>query len=110
MPDNCKEGCIMESRLSALEDANRRHSETHREIFDRLRDTETNTAVQAERMESIEKTLEEIKLDQKAILAKVDALEAKPAKRWDGLVDKLIYAAALAAVAWVAAGAPGLGG
>ena len=37
------------------------------------------------------------------------ALTEKPAKRWDGLVDKLIYAAALAVVAWIAAGMPGLG-
>ena len=39
---------------------------------------------------------------------KVDALEAKPAKRWDGLVDKLIFAAAGAFLAWVLAGGPGL--
>ena len=37
-----------------------------------------------------------------------NALAEKPAKRWDGLVDKLIYAFALAVVAWVAAGMPGL--
>ena len=39
---------------------------------------------------------------------KVDALEAKPAKRWDGLVDKLLFLAAGAALAWLLTGAPGL--
>lgn len=39
---------------------------------------------------------------------KVDAIEARPGKRWDGLVDKLIYAAAGAVIAWLAAGAPGV--
>ena len=40
--------------------------------------------------------------------AKVDTLEAKPGKRWDGLVEKLIYLAAGAFITWLAAGAPGL--
>lgn len=39
---------------------------------------------------------------------KVDTLEAKPGRRWDGLVDKLLFAAAGAVVAWIAAGTPGL--
>ena len=40
--------------------------------------------------------------------AAVKVLADKPAKRWDGLVDKLVYAAALAVMAWIAAGMPGL--
>lgn len=39
---------------------------------------------------------------------KVEALEAKPAERWDGLVDKLIFAAAGAFIAWLLSGAPGM--
>lgn len=39
---------------------------------------------------------------------KVDALEGKPAKRWEGLVDKLIFTAAGAVLAWLASGGPGL--
>ena len=46
------------------------------------------------------------KLD--ALTETAQALADKPAKRWDGLVDKLIYAAALAVVAWLSAGMPGL--
>ena len=40
--------------------------------------------------------------------AKVDILEAKPAKYWDGLVDKLLFTAAGAFIAWVLSGASGL--
>lgn len=42
------------------------------------------------------------------LTGKVDALEQTPARRWDGLVDKLIFAAAGAFIAWIAAGAPGM--
>lgn len=109
MPDNCQKDCPVLPRVEALEEANKQHSKTHREIFERLRDTERDTAVQSKHMESIDRTMKEIKGDQKAILQKVETLEAKPGKRWDGLVDKLIFLVAGAVLAWVAAGAPGLG-
>ena len=41
------------------------------------------------------------------LVSKVDTMEAKPAKRWEGLVDKLLFAVAGAFIAWLAAGAPG---
>ena len=37
---------------------------------------------------------------------KVDTLEAKPGRRWEGLVDKALFAAAGAILAWMAAGMP----
>jgi hypothetical protein len=40
--------------------------------------------------------------------AKVTEIECKPGRRWDGLVDKLIYAAAGAFIVWLLSGAPGL--
>lgn len=43
-----------------------------------------------------------------ALSGKVDAMEAVPAKRWDSLVDKLLFAGSGAVIAWIAAGAPGL--
>lgn len=39
---------------------------------------------------------------------KLDALERRPGKRWDSLVDKMLFAAAGAVIAWLCAGAPGL--
>lgn len=42
------------------------------------------------------------------LVSKVDTLESKPAKRWEGLVDKLLFAVAGAFLAWLAQGGPGL--
>ena len=37
----------------------------------------------------------------------VKSLMSVPAKRWEGLVDKLLFAVAGAVIAWLASGAPG---
>ena len=39
---------------------------------------------------------------------KMDSLEAKPGKRWEGLIDKILLVLAGAFVAWLATGASGL--
>lgn len=102
MNENCNPNdCPLEPRVSALERANEQHGKTHREIFRRMNDVERDNAVQEERYTAIAGKLDEIG-------ATVKALADKPGRRWDGLVDKLVYAAALAVVAWVAAGMPGL--
>ena len=102
MNENCNPNdCPLEPRVSALERANEQHGKTHREIFRRMNDVERDNAVQEERYTAISGKLDEIS-------ATVKALADKPGRRWDGLVDKLVYAAALAVVAWVAAGMPGL--
>ena len=102
MNENCNPNdCPLESRVSALERANEQHAKTHREIFRRMNDVERDNAVQEERYTAIAGKLDEIG-------ATVKALADKPGRRWDGLVDKLVYAAALAVVAWIAAGMPGL--
>lgn len=64
-----------------------------------LRELTTSVALLAQQMESMTKSID-------AMSGKVGALEAKPGKRWDGLVDKLLCVAAGAVLAWVAAGAP----
>ena len=38
----------------------------------------------------------------------VKSLMSIPGKRWDGLVDKLLFAVAGAVLAWIVAGGPGL--
>ena len=53
------------------------------------------------------KEQEHIQADVKEIKADVKALTDKPAKRWDSLVEKLLFAVAGAVLAWLAAGAPG---
>ena len=67
---------------------------THREMFDRLRTLETLSAVQENKLDTILKKLDEI-------TAKVDALESRPAKRWEGLVEKSIWAVCAAVIAFL---------
>ena len=96
----------IEHRLTSLED--RCKSNTHRinELSDDI--TAVNRlAVAVEVMTTKQTTMGD---SVERLETKVDALEAKPGKRWDGLVDKLLFAAAGAVVAWVAAGMPGWGG
>lgn len=71
--------------------------EERQDAMDRL---VTSVEVLATREESVEKDVKEIKGD-------VKALAEKPAKRWDGIVDKILAALAGGFVAWIIAGAPG---
>ena len=80
-----------------------RVSELQRRV-DRLEEDQTAlnrlaTAVEvlATRQESMSATLEHLN-------EKVSVLEAKPAKRWDVLMDKLLCAAASAVLAWMMSG------
>lgn len=93
MNDNCVD-CPLAPRVEALEEVNRQHSATHREMFDRLRTLETLSAVQENKLDTILNKLDEI-------TAKVDALESRPAKRWEGLVEKSIWAVCAAVIAFL---------
>ena len=72
-------------RLEKLEDSN--------EV---MRSLATSMEVMAERQTHIVETVDQLD-------AKVTALEEKPAKRWDGLVDKVIWTIAAALVGFVLA-------
>lgn len=104
MPEKCTDhprDCPLVRRVEALEEANGQHSATHREMFKRLGDLEAATAVQDTQLKNIDEKLGDIKADQKTILAKVEALEAKPAKRWEGLVEKAVWAVCAAVIAFL---------
>ena len=95
MPENCNpKDCPLASRVEALERENQRHAETHKEIFDRLRQVEQDNAVQSEQYKPI---LE--KLD--TLTQKVEALEAKPGKRWESIVEKAVWAVCAAVIAFL---------
>lgn len=111
--------CIMESRIEALEQANKTHSGTHEKMFDRIRQLETENAVQnanytaisdmlgkmdqkneklIEKVESIKEcvsaqlqTINELNERGKENKRRLDAIEAKPGKRWEGIVDKALW-------------------
>ena len=93
MNDNCVD-CPLAPRVEALEEVNRQHSATHREMFDRLRTLETLSAVQENKLDTILSKLDDL-------TGKVEGLEAKPAKRWEGLVEKALWAVCAAVIAFL---------
>ena len=88
-----------ERRLTEVEE--RAKSNSHRldkleESTEAINRLATSMEVMAEKQEQVADTVS--KLDNK-----VTALEEKPAKRWDGLVDKIVWAIAAALIGFVLA-------
>lgn len=54
----------------------------------------TSVAVMAEQIKTMNTSVV-------SLTTKVDKLEEKPAKRWDGLIDKIIWAVAAAVIAFL---------
>ena len=97
MPENCNpKDCPLTTRVEALERENDRHTETHKEIFARLNEVERTNAVQEAHYTTILDKLDKL-------TAKVEALEAKPGKRWESIVEKAIWAVAAAVIAFLLA-------
>ena len=97
MPETCNsKSCPLTPRVEALERENERHTETHKEIFARLNKVEQDNAVQSEQYRTILDKLD-------ALTAKVEHLEAKPGKRWEGLAEKAVWAVAAAVIAFLLA-------
>lgn len=99
---------------------------TNEEVAVRLEDHEHEIGSLKHRMKSVEEnqkaltelttsvrelTIEQghLKTDVGEIKADVKAMLDKPARRWDGLVDKALWLLAGAFLAWVLAGMPGVG-
>lgn len=97
MSENCQENCAGLSRLeNRMEEYHAQNSAAHQQMYDRLRELETSRAVKDAQYETILDKLDSLN-------EKVEALEAKPGKRWDGLVDKIIWAVGGAVVAFLLA-------
>jgi len=89
----------MERRMTAVED--RTKSNTHRlddmeTRMDNLDKLVTSVEVLATRQQAVESDVKEIKND-------VKALTAKPGKRWEGIVDKAVWAVLAAVIAFLLA-------
>lgn len=121
MPEQCKDCQLgpLEQRVAALEKADEQHKITHGKIYDRLNTLEKENAVQdvrhqavmcklesidgkydlfAARLEEIGKSnatqaqlLGELNERGKRNQERLDALEAKPNKRLDGIIDKVLW-------------------
>lgn len=94
----------MAERLVEVEQ--RSKSNTHRldaveKNQEALNSIATSVAVMAEQQKNISEKVDTID-------DKVSTLEGKPGKRWESMVDKLLAAAAGAALAWFLSGGPGL--
>lgn len=97
MPD-CKEtaSCPLEPRVKALERDSDHNKEAHKDFYARLENSHTNVALIEERMNQIKADTEEIK-------ESVQEIKDKPAKRWDGIVEKAIWAIVAAVIAFLLA-------
>lgn len=93
-----------EHRLTDVE--SRCKSNTHRldkleESTEAINRLATSVEVMATKQDAMGESVDRL-------VGKMDEIEKKPGKRWDGLVDKLLYLVAGAVLAWLAAGAPAL--
>ncbi len=98
-----------EMAVKLAETEARSKSNTHRldkieEDFDALNKLASAMEVMANEQKHQGEAVAEIKNDVTALGTKVDAIEKKPGKRWDGMVDKFLYG-----LAGVLAGALGAG-
>ena len=87
----------MEHRLTVVEDrskSNQYRIEDLEKRQDNLDDLVSTVKVLADREERVEGDVKEIKTD-------VKALSEKPAKKWDGLVDKIILTIAAAVIGFL---------
>lgn len=94
----------VESRVSALEQ--RSKSNTHR--IDHLEQEQAaihslaaTLQVMANEQKHQTEAIAGVKEDVGRLEGKVDVLEAKPGKRWEGIVDKLIWGVAGAVLAFI---------
>ena len=104
MPDKCTDNprdCPMTARVEALERANEQHGSTHRELFDRLRELERMEGIQGEQYKNILEKLDNLTRRHDELNRKLSELEAKPGKRWDGMVDKAVWAVLAAVIAFL---------
>lgn len=94
MPEKCTDNCPLAPRVEALEESNRQHSATHREIFGRLGALERENAVQNAHWKNVDSKLDEL-------TAMVKELTGKAGKRWDKLTETALVVIATAVIAFL---------
>jgi len=97
--------CPVNSRVESLEkqfDEYRAHSRVeHKEFYSRLEASERAQAVTQNMLAQIADNTEEIKRGQRNQSEAIAELQARPGKRWDGIVDKVIWAVVAAVIAFL---------
>ena len=98
--NECQENCPVAGRVDALEKEFDRYrsksTDTHRQMFDRIGALEQSGTALRTKLDSIEEKLDELN-------ATVKALAARPGKRWEGLVEKALWAVCAAVIAFLLA-------
>ena len=95
-----------ENRITALEQREKSHGhrldklEQEQEVIHSLA---ASLQVMAAEQKHQTEALQSVREDVSRLDGKVDALEMKPARRWDGLVDKAVWAVAGAVLAFLLA-------
>lgn len=90
-PEFCGDLARLEQRLQNLQ---RQNGEDCKELRDRLSRAETTNAVQNAKYDAIMEKLD-------TLTRKVDALEAGPGRRWNGLTEKAAWAVCAAVIAFL---------
>ena len=102
MPEKCTASdCPVNARVDALEKEFDRYrgnsTDTHRQMFERISTLEQSGAALRATLAGMDEKLDEI-------AEKVNALADKPAKRWESLADKAVWAVCAAVIAFLLAG------
>ncbi|MCI9444374.1 MAG: hypothetical protein K2P04_04440 [Oscillospiraceae bacterium] len=102
MPEKCNEPCADMTRMEQqVKDLQKQNGEDHREIRDRLAQLEKEDAVQLVQYRTILDKLDGLTQKHDCLNAKLEALEAKPGKRWEGIVEKAVWALCAAVIAFL---------
>lgn len=90
--------CPNEQRIAALEKDSERNQVTHKEFFRRFEDIGKELARSDVKFSQLLSDTNELKAGQKAVMEAIQAIENKPAKRWDSIAEKVIWAICAAAI------------
>jgi len=102
MPEKCTEPCPDLTRLEQqMKDLQKQNGEDHKEIRDRLAQLEKEDAVQLVQYNTILEKLDGLTQKHDCLNAKLEALESKPGKRWESIVEKAIWAVCAAVIAFL---------
>ena len=83
---------VQEQIRRELEEHKSRSHETHKEILERINKLEMGSAKLEEKYTAIMSKLDELSVQITSLITRINDIEKKPAKRWDGIVDKVLTA------------------
>jgi predicted nucleic acid-binding Zn-ribbon protein len=86
----CYDAKLCEERHKQINDTFDLHERRLNDHSDRLKKIENQNVGTAKDVQNFKETLEDIKELIQKMTIQLDNLKEKPAKRWDGLIDKII--------------------